>query len=278
MTMRAKLFVPGSRPDLLAKAMAGDADALSIDLEDAVDESRKAEARLAAAEFVKSLPSVRAKVIIVRVNAVDSPHFAADVEAIRSSGVDMVNVPKVASAEDVHRAVAITGDIPILATIETPKGLRLAAEIATAHPRVIGLQLGLGDLLEPLGLDRRDPGLVQQLQLAMRLAAGEAGVFAYDSAYPDPDDLEGLKREAEAARKLGYLGKSAIHPRQVPVINAVFRPSAEEIAHSRKVVETAGDAKARGVGAWLVDGKMVDAPFVLRARNTLALAQRLGML
>lgn len=276
--MRAKLFIPGSRPDLFVKAMAGEADALSIDLQDAVDESRKAEARLATAHFVNSLPRVRTKVIIVRVNAIDSPNFEADIEAIRSPGLDMVNVPRVASAEDVHRAVAITREIPILATIETPRGLRLAAEIAAADPRVIGLQLGLADLLEPLAIDRRDPALVRQLQLAMRLAAGEAGIFAYDSAYADVDDLEGLKREAEAARKLGYLGKSAIHPRQVPVINAAFRPSAEEIAYAQKVVETARDAKARGVGAWIVDGKMVDAPFVVRAENTLSLAKRLGLL
>ena len=276
--MRAKLFVPGSRPDLFVKAMAGEADALSIDLQDAVDESRKAEARSATAQFVKSLPSVRTKVIIVRVNAIDSANFEPDIEAIRSPGLDMVNVPRVESAEDVHRAVAITRELPILATIETPKGLRLAAEIALAHPRVMGLQLGLGDLLEPLAIDRCDPVLVRQLQLTMRLAAGEAGVFAYDGAYADVEDLEGLKREAEGARKLGYLGKSAIHPRQVPVINAAFRPSAEEITYSQKIIETARDAKARGVGAWIVDGKMVDAPFVARAENTLALAKRLGLL
>ena len=276
--MRTKLFVPGSRPDLFGKAMAGEADALSIDLQDAVEESRKAEARVATGNFLKSLPHEKTKVMIVRVNAITSRHFEADVEAIRCPGLDMVNVPRVESAEDVCRATAVTKDIPILANIETAKGLRLAAEIAAAHPKVAGLQLGFGDLLEPLGIDRGNPAIVLHCQLLMRLAAGEAGIFAYDSAYADVNDLEGLKREAEGARKLGYLGKSAIHPRQVPVINATFRPSAEEIAYSIKVVETARDAKARGVGAWTVDGKMVDAPFVMRAENTLALATRLGLL
>ena len=276
--MRTKLFVPGSRPDLFGKAMAGEADALSIDLQDAVEESRKAEARVATGNFLKSLPHEKTKVMIVRVNAITSRHFEADVEAIRCSGLDMVNVPRVESAEDVRRATAVTKDIPILANIETAKGLRLAAEIAAAHPKVAGLQLGFGDLLEPLGIDRSNPAVVLHFQLLMRLAAGEAGVFAYDSAYANVDDLEGLKQEAEAARKLGYLGKSAIHPRQVPVINAAFRPSAEEIAYSIKVVESARDAKVRGVGAWTVDGKMVDAPFVMRAKNTLALAKRLGLL
>ncbi len=276
--MRSKLFVPGSRPDLFDKAMAGEADALCIDLQDAVDESRKDEARAATGSFLQSLPKQRTKVIIVRVNAITTRHFEADVEAIRGSGLDMVNVPRVESAEDVRRAVAVTLDTPILANIETAKGLRLAAEIAAAHPLVAGLQLGFGDLLEPLGIDRGNPAVVLHCQLALRLAAGEAGVFAYDSAYADIDDIEGLQREAEGARKLGYLGKSAIHPRQVPVINSVFRPSAEEIAHSLKVVDTARAANIKGVGAWMVDGKMVDGPFVVRARNTLALAQRLGLL
>ena len=275
--MRTKLFVPGSRPELFAKAMAGEADALSIDLQDAVDESRKGQARRAAGEFLRSLPKPRAKVIIVRVNAISTRHFEADIEAISGFDPDMVNLPCVESAEDLSRAAAVTGEIPILANIETAKGLRLAAEIA-AHPKVAGLQLGFGDLLEPLGIDRYNPAVVLQFQLAMRLAAGEAGVFAYDSAYANVEDLDGLRREAEGARKLGYLGKSAIHPRQVPVINAVFRPSEVEIAHSLKVVESAREAKAGGVGAWMVDGKMVDAPFVVRAQNTLALAKRLGLL
>jgi len=274
--MRTKLFVPGSRPEWFGKAMAGEADAVSIDLQDAVDESRKAEARAAAGEFLRSLPKARTKGIIVRVNALDTRHFEADVEAISGPGLD--NLPKVESAEDVRRATAVTRDIPLLANIETPKGLRLAAEVAAAHPKVVGLQLGFGDLLEPLGIDRYNPAIVLQFQLALRLAAGEAGVFAYDSAYADVADLDGLRREAEGARKLGYLGKSAIHPRQVPVINAVFRPSEEEIAQALKVVKSAREAKGRGVGAWTFDGKMVDAPFVVRAENTLALAKRLGLL
>jgi citrate lyase subunit beta/citryl-CoA lyase len=167
--------------------------------------------------------------------------------------------------------------IGILANIETAKAFRLAAEIAGADERVAGLQLGFGDLLEPLGIDRYNPAVVLQFQLAVRLAAGEAGIFAYDSAFANVKDAEALKREAETARKLGYLGKSAIHPSQVPIINAAFRPSDEEIAHSLRVVAAARDAQAKGVGAWMVDGKMVDAPFVVRAQAIVVLARRLGL-
>jgi len=285
--MRSKLFVPGSRPELFAKAMAGEADALSIDLEDAVDENRKAEARAAVRAFLHSLPADKTKTIIVRVNGIATEHFEADVEAIAGPGLDLINVPMTQTGDDVRKAAAgiaraekakgLAQPIGILANIETAKAFRLAAEIAAADRRVAGLQLGFGDLLEPLGIDRYDPAVILQFQLGVRLAAGEAGVFAYDSAFANVKDTEALRREAETARRLGYLGKSAIHPSQVPVINAVFRPSDEEIAHSLRVVAAAREAGAKGVGAYMVDGKMVDAPFVVRAEATVALARRLGL-
>jgi citrate lyase subunit beta/citryl-CoA lyase len=278
MMMRCKLFVPGSRPELFAKAMASEADALSFDLEDAVDEGRKDEARRHVGEFLRTLSAKRNKTIIVRVNGIGTPHFEKDVAQIRGPNLDLINLPMVESAEQVRHSAAVTGDIGLMANIETARGLRLAAEIAGAHPAVKGLQLGFGDLLEPLGIDRYNPHVVLQFQLAMRLAAGEAGVFAYDGAMANVKDMDFLRREAEGARKLGYLGKSAIHPSQVAVINAVFRPSDEEIAHSLKVVESARKAGAEGVGAWTVDGKMVDAPFVVRAENILAVARKLGLI
>jgi citrate lyase subunit beta/citryl-CoA lyase len=286
--MRSKLFVPGSRPELFAKAMAGEADALSIDLEDAVEESRKREARAAVAEFLRSLPADRSKTIIVRVNGIATEHFAADVEAIAGPGLDLINVPMTETADDVRKAAAamtrierakgLASPIGILANVETAKAFRLAAEIAGADPRVAGLQLGFGDLLEPLGIDRYDPAVVLHFQLGVRLAAGEAGVFVYDSAFANIKDTDALKREAETARRLGYLGKSAIHPSQVPIINAAFQPTDAEIAHSLRVVEAAREATAKGVGAYTVDGKMVDAPFVVRAEAIVALARRLELL
>ncbi len=287
LVMRSKLFVPGSRPELFAKAMAGEADALSIDLEDAVDESRKREARVAVREFLRSLPADKSKTIIVRVNGIATEHFEADVEAIAGPGLDLINVPMTETGEDVRKAATVIARIEkakgiaqpigILANVETAKAFRLAAEIAGGDKRVAGLQLGFGDLLEPLGIDRYDPAVILQFQLGVRLAAGEAGVFAYDSAFANVKDTEALRREAETARRLGYLGKSAIHPSQVPIINAVFRPSDGEIAHSLRVVAAAREAGAKGVGAYMVDGKMVDAPFVVRAEATVALARRLGL-
>lgn len=278
--MRSKLFVPGSRPELFPKALAGPADALSFDLEDAVGENQKGIARsnvgaaLARSEFLASR-----KTIIVRVNRFGTLHFSADLEAVALQRLDLLNLPKVESPDDI-RAVAqvlarlesdrdISRPIGILANIESPRGLRLAAEIAAADPRVVGLQLGLGDLFESLGIDRRDPSAVQHVQLMVRLAAGEAGIWACDTAYGDIKDADGFRAEAGAARRLGYTGKSCIHPSQVSIANEVFQPSAAEIAFARRVVDAAGHTDD---GAFTVDGKMIDAPFLRRAQAVLALA------
>jgi citrate lyase beta subunit len=285
--MRSKLFVPGSRPELFAKAMKSEADALSFDLEDAVDEARKDEARNELAKFLRTLPENCGKVIIVRVNGLDTAHFEKDLKAIVGPGLDIVNLPKPESPDDVRECAAALkkferkaklDPVDILPNIESPRALRLAAEIATASPRVVGLQAGWGDLIEPLDIDRYNPAVIQAIQLQIRIAAGEAGIWAYDGAFANIQDPEGYRKEAEAARRLGYIGKSAIHPTQVPIANSVFRPTDDEIAHSLKVVEAAEVAAAKGVGAFTVGGKMVDAPFVRRAEAILDLARKLGLI
>ncbi|NYH24782.1 HpcH/HpaI aldolase/citrate lyase family protein, partial [Paraburkholderia bryophila] len=147
-----------------------------------------------------------------------------------------------------------------------------------AHPRVAGLQLGLGDLFEPLGIARREPAAIQQAMFGVRLAAGVAGVFAYDSAFANIKDEAGFRAEAALARAMGFLGKSCIHPSQIALANEVFRPSDDEIAHALRVVEAAREADANGVGAYVVDGRMIDPPFVERARALVRDAARLGLL
>jgi len=286
--MRSKLFVPASRPELFAKALAGDADALSFDLEDAVQESRKTDARRTLEEFLRQASErPPGKILIVRVNGLATPHFEADLRSVAWPGVDMINLPKPESAEGVRAAAAalarveaerrIERPIGILANIESPRGLRLALEIATAHPRVVGLQLGLGDLFEPYGIDRADARAVHATQLTVRVAAAEAGIWACDTVYGTVADPEGFTREAEAARRLGFIGKSCIHPTQVPLANAVFRPTESEISAALRVIEAARGAERNGVGAFLVDGRMIDIPFVKRAEAILAAARRLGL-
>ena len=279
--MRSKLFVPGGRPELFAKALAGDADALSFDLEDSVPESHKHQARTQVAAFLQSVDmQATSKLVVVRVNAGDTPHLAADLTAVARAGGDLVNLPKVESAGDVLAAVAlleraeaangIDRPIRLLANIESPRGLRMAADIACAHPRIAGLQLGLADLFEPHGIDRRDPANVHAALFALRMAAAEAGVFACDAAFADIADIDGFRAEAAMAKRLGFVGKSCIHPRQVSLANAAFMPDAEEIESARRIVAAASEAASAGRGAFVVDGRMVDLPFLKRAQAILA--------
>jgi citrate lyase subunit beta/citryl-CoA lyase len=281
--MRSKLFVPGTRPELFAKALAGEADAISFDLEDAVPEPGKAAAREHVAAFLRS-EAARAsrKLLIVRVNAADTPYFAADIEAFAGAGLDLINLPKVESPESVRSAVALIAAAeraaraetatPLLLTIETPRGLRDAAAIAAADRRVAGLQLGLADLFEPYGIARDDVPNVHAAMFALRIAAAEAGVFAYDAAFADAADPQGYAAEAAMARRLGFLGKTCIHPRQVALANAAFQPDEAEVAQARRILAAAQSAAGRGSGAFVVDGRMIDRPFLKRAEAVVAAA------
>ena len=280
--------------------MASAADALSFDLEDSVVPARKAEARAALAAWIASgalgaadsgasiATAMPRKTIIVRVNGMDTPWFAADLAALALPGVDLINLPKPDSAaavraaaaalEQAERANQVTAPIKLLINIESAKALRIAHELAGAHPRVAGLQLGLGDLFEPLAIDRRETSAIENAMFTLRMAAGEAGVFAYDAAFANLSDAAGFRAEAQLARRLGYLGKSCIHPTQIALANEVFRPGDEEIAHAVKVVAAANAAGAQGVGAYVVDGRMIDGPFVARAFSVVAAAQKMGLI
>ena len=276
--MRSKLFVPGGRPDLFAKAYASAADAVSFDLEDAVLEEGKATARADVATFVATRQR-NGKRVIVRVNAPGTPHFDADLAAIVGAGPDLINVPKLESAQQVQAVAAAlekSGPGPgaprLLLNIENPRGLRAAAEIAAAHPRVAGLQLGLGDLFEAQGIRRDDPANVHAAMFAVAMAAAEAGVWACDGAHPDFRDPAAFEREARMAQGLGFVGKSCIHPRQVEWAHAVFTPDEQALAWARRVVAAAAEARAQSRGAFAVDGRMVDPPYLRRAERLLAQA------
>lgn len=284
--MRSKLFVPASRPELFDKALASEADAISLDLEDSVVEARKAEARAAVQHFLLSDAASRTrKTLIVRVNAMDTPHFAADIAAVVRENLAMLNLPKPNSPSDILDAVAaleraeadngVGKPVALLANIETAKARRHSFDIASAHVRVAGLQLGYADLFEPLGIDRYDAANVHATMFALRLAAGEAGVFAMDGAYPNITDAAGFRTEAQMARHLGYWGKSCIHPSQIAIANEVFSPTEREIETAQNVLDAAKRAEAEGTGAMVVGGKMIDAPFIRRAEAILAMARDL---
>jgi len=284
--MRSKLFVPGSRPEFFEKAMRSAADALTFDLEDGVAPAQKPAARRAIGDFLRGLGSANDKIMIVRTNGVTHADFAEDVDAVVSARLDYISLPKLESADEVHRAVRVieaaekrkgveraTG---ILATVESPKGLRLAYEITSADKRIAALQVGLADLFAPLRIERHAAAL-GPVRFAIKMAAAETGVPAYDTVWTDVNDRAGYERDARDALAMGFLGKSCIHPTQVAIANRVFSPTEKQIAWAQKVL-TAGELPENvGKGAFTVDGQMVDEPFFREARATIALARRLKL-
>lgn len=271
--MRSKLFVPASRPEYFHKAVASTADAICFDLEDSVLPAQKAQARNNLREFLVSDFHAR-QTILVRVNHVRSADFVEDLSAIVLPAVTALVLPKVEDPSEIKDAVeALLGfekkrnlrhPIAILATIESARGLRLAESIAAADVRVAGLQLGLADLFEPLGIQQSDVAAAHQVRLRLRLAAGDAGIPCFDSAFPNFKDEESFVREAQMARDLGFAGKSCIHPGQIALANRIFSPTPEEIAAAFRCVEAARMAAMDRSGVFALDGRMVDEPFVRR--------------
>ncbi|HEY0786377.1 MAG TPA: aldolase/citrate lyase family protein, partial [Acidobacteriaceae bacterium] len=178
----------------------------------------------------------------------------------------------VARAADALRAAPRT--IGLLPTLESAHGLSNAAAIAAASPRVLGLQLGFADLLESLGIAQDHVFARQQIRLQVRLAAAQAHVPCYDSAYADFTEEAGYRAQLASARSLGFAGASCIHPRQVPIANEIFSPTAEEIHTARQIVAAAAHAATQGLAVFALDGRMIDKPFLDRAKAILAEAEQ----
>ncbi|KRC47268.1 hypothetical protein ASE16_18280 [Leifsonia sp. Root227] len=259
------LYVPGDRPDRFDKAVATGADLVILDLEDAVAPEAKAGALSDVAGWLNGRVSngsaSRGTLIQVRVNA------GADHElvALRATGAPIeLRVPKVESAADVERIVAVAGDLPITALVESALGVENAAAIA-AHPAVAHIALGESDLASDLG--SRDAVVIDYARTRLLFAARAAGLPApMLSAYPDIRDLDGLRADTERGARLGWFGRTAVHPSQLAVIAAVFAPTDTETAWARAVL-----AAVEGGGvATLPSGEMVDPAMLGRARAILA--------
>jgi citrate lyase subunit beta/citryl-CoA lyase len=266
------LYVPGDRPEVVVKAFACGADVVVVDLEDAVAPDRKEYARAATAELLGEPPPVP---VHVRVNALGGPLAEADLRALSAlPGVSGLRLPKVKSPPDVVRvaeraAPADGGAIPLYALLETALGVEQAFAVASSHRALRGIALGEADLRADLGV-REDSGL-DWARSRVVVAARAAGLAPpAQSIYPDLRDLDGLAASCAHGRALGFLGRTAIHPRQLPVIERAYLPGPEEIESAEAVVKAA--AADPGAQA-LSDGRFVDAAVVAAAHRTLALAR-----
>ena len=261
------LYVPGDRPPIVAKALTAGADVVVVDLEDAVAPDRKDYARAATAELL-SEPQLR---VHVRVNALDTPWAADDLRTLAPlPGVSGLRLPKVTSPEEVVAVAEKARDLPLYALLETALGIERAFSIAAAHSSVHGIALGEADLRADLGV-RDDAGLDWSRSRVI-VAARAAGLAPPpQSVHPDIRDLEGLAASCAHGRALGFLGRAAIHPRQLPVIESAFLPTNEEIEQAETIVKAA--MREEGAQA-LPDGRFIDAAVVAAAQRTLALARR----
>jgi citrate lyase subunit beta/citryl-CoA lyase len=277
---RSLLFVPVSRPEYVERAHLRGADGILLDLEDGVARAEKAMARSALPGAVDLLHS-RGCDVVVRINA---PWRLAvrDLEAAVRPGLSAVTVPK-ASSGDHLRAVdhlvseleaeqgMAMGTVALIAVVEDPRSLLRIEEIADSTPRLAGMALGAEDFATETGTDPTGP-LVRGAKETLVLAATAFGLHPYGlvGSIAEFGDLALFRTYAELARDVGYLGSFAVHPAQVPVLNDVFTPSAEAVAHARAVCEAFDSATASGRGAVSLDGRMIDEPVARRARRLLS--------
>ena len=260
--MQSLLFVPGTRPDRVASALASGADAVCIDLEDAVPAAEKEHARQAALTFLGQ------DRVVLRVNSLSTSEGRADLERLaKGSGrPPLLLIPKVEGAAELAPAAALgVGLVPL---IETPRGLRYGLEIAAA-PGVVAMMFGGGDLSAELGVDLAWEPLVVPRSLFL-LACAEAGIPAIDVPYLHLDDEAGLAEETRRAQALGFAAKAAIHPRQIGTIHRVLRPSPQQIDEARQA-EAAFQAAGGAAVRW--NGRMLEAPVMRRYRRILEQGQ-----
>ena len=261
MARRSYLFVPADRPERYAKALAAGAGAVIVDLEDAVAPAAKAAARDALASWLPSAPSP----VLVRVNAAETAWFADDLAVCGHAAVAGVVVPKAERRADLAHASAIAAGKRLYPLIETAAGFDAMRTLAGA-PGVERLVFGSIDFQVDLGIDGELDELLMfrsGLVLASRLAGIGSPVDGVSTAI---DDADALRADVLRSRKLGFGAKLCIHPKQVAVVNAAYRPGAAEIDWARRVLDAAGKS---GGAAVAVDGKMVDKPVILRARAIL---------
>jgi len=286
---RTLIFVPAANPRFVEKAKSLAADIVCFDLEDSVPANEKTAARKVIIDALKRRQEYQ-KQIYVRTNSPDSgEEISADIRAVVQKGIDGLVIPKVNNANEVAEIVKTvsalerergTDRIAIIPSIETAKGVVNTYEISSADDRVGAVVFGVFDFLHDMRMDydeRDDSGYAYARSL-IPVHARAAGVAAIDAIWQKIDDIDGLVRDATAAKRLGYTGKSIIHPGQVEPVHKVFLPSKNETEWARKVIAALGEAMEKGTGRLAVrlEGKMIDAVHYKQAKAILAVSEAAG--
>ncbi|WP_313344381.1 CoA ester lyase [Sedimentibacter sp.] len=283
---RSMLFMPGNSAGMLLNADALGADSIILDLEDAVSPAEKDSARILVRNALKYLNYSNCE-IIIRINSIDTEFWKSDLQEIIPLRPHMIMPPKINSAKDVQIVADYIKEIEekhnidnstyIIPLIETALGVENAFEIAKSSDRVKAIFLGAEDLTADLRCKRTKKGdEIFYSRGRLVTAARAANIDVYDTPFTDVEDEEGLREDALFAKSLGFTGKAAISPRHLITINEVFSPTIEEIEYAREVMDIIKVAEEQGKGAISLHGKMIDAPIVTRARQTLEMAEQLG--
>ncbi|MBI2855994.1 MAG: CoA ester lyase [Chloroflexi bacterium] len=285
--LRSLLFVPGNRRDMLEKAVGFGADVLVPDMEDSVPASEKAKARGIIADMMPYLAQ-EGRRIVVRVNALDTGLLEEDLEAAVTHHTYGVNVGKVEKPWDVQQVEYIMrgiearkglewGGVKLVLYIESALAVINAFAICSSSPRIVAVAFGAEDFTVDMDIRRTEEASEVLLPRAMvAMAARAAHVVPLDIVYTNFRDEDGLRRDIQAGKSVGYKGKFAIHPSQVAPINSMYSPLPEEVEYARRVVEVFKEAEAQGRGATSLDGQMVDIPVVKRAESLLDMAQAIA--
>jgi citrate lyase subunit beta/citryl-CoA lyase len=284
--LRSLLFVPGNKANMLDKALGLAPDAFVPDMEDSVPAAEKANARETIAKFLPKLAG-RGRLVIPRVNALDTEWFEADVAAVVGRDVFGVSIGKVRTAADVslisqrlaaheQRVGLPSGHVKLLPWIETAESIVNCNAICRASDRIVAVAFGGEDFTNDMGIERlADESQVAYARQMLCVTARAAHVLALDTPYFKLRDADGLRLNAMHAKSIGFKGKFAIHPEQLDALNECFSPSAAEIAHAQRVVAAFEEAERGGRGSTSLDGWVIDVPVVKRARALLELARRI---
>ena len=285
---RTMMFLNCQKPGLIKDPYIYKPDSIMLDLEDAVAEKEKDAARYSLFHALKEI-NYRGVERVVRINGLDTPYWKEDIRCAVAGGCDAIRIPKTESAQDVklveEHVIAAEKEfgIPegrtlIMAALESARGIMKALDICEASERLFGIALSGGDYTKDLQTHITGTGVeLMGARQNMVIAARAAGVQCFDTVYTDLDNMEGFKQDVETIHLMGFDGKSIINPRQIEIVHEIYTPTQKDIIFAEKVVKEIDDKKAKGIGVFTVDGKMIDIAFYDGAKRTMELAKASGV-
>ena len=282
------MFMNCQRPGLIKDAYIYRPDSIMFDLEDAVSINQKDAARYSLYHTLREV-DYQGIERVVRINGLDTEFWKEDVRVCVAGGADAIRIAKTERADDVRQVEAAVeaaekefnrpaGSTLLMAAIESARGVMNALEICEASDRLFGIALSGGDYTKDLQTTMSKSGIeMMGARHLLIIAARAAGVQCFDTVYLDLDDMDGFRREVEMDKQLGFDGKSIINPRQIEIVHQVYTPTEREIIFAEKVVHEIEDKRSKGIGVFVVDGRMIDIAFYDGAIKTLAMARAAGV-